>query len=92
MVIDIVACRLPDAVKHGISGHSLVVIGKKEARRAGQVIALSSLENRILDLLFTNHDKAVSRLSLIHIYLPRTEILKDATGKLADFLSSYKQK
>ena len=33
---------------------------KKEARRAGQVIALSSLENRILDLLFTNLDKAVS--------------------------------
>ena len=26
------------------------------------------------------------------VYLPRTEILKDATGKLADFLSSYKQK
>ena len=25
-------------------------------------------------------------------YLPRTEILKDATGKLADFLASYKQK
>ena len=24
------------------------------------------------------------------VYLPRTEILKDATGKLADFLSSYK--
>ena len=31
---------------------------KKEARKDGQVIALSSLENRILDLLFTNHDKA----------------------------------
>ena len=26
------------------------------------------------------------------VYLPRTEILKDATGKLADFLASYKQK
>ena len=26
------------------------------------------------------------------VYLPRTEILKDATGKLADFLVSYKQK
>ena len=38
---------------------------KKEARRAGQVIALSSLENRILDLLFTNHDKAVSRNAVI---------------------------
>lgn len=40
-------------------------LDKKEARRAGQVIALSSLENRILDLLFTNHDKAVSRNAVI---------------------------
>ena len=38
---------------------------KKEARRDGQVIALSSLENRILDLLFTNHDKAVSRNAVL---------------------------
>lgn len=38
---------------------------KKEARRAGQLIALSSLENRILDLLFTNHDKAVSRNAVL---------------------------
>ena len=37
----------------------------KEARRAGQLIALSSLENRILDLLFTNHDKAVSRNAVL---------------------------
>ena len=40
-------------------------LDKKEARRAGQVIALSSLENRILDLLFTNHDKAVSRNAVL---------------------------
>ena len=38
---------------------------KKEAIRDGQVIALSSLENRILDLLFTNHDKAVSRNAVL---------------------------
>lgn len=38
---------------------------KKEARRDGQVIALSSLENRILDLLFANHDKAVSRNAVL---------------------------
>ena len=38
---------------------------KKEARRDGQLIALSSLENRILDLLFTNHDKAVSRNAVL---------------------------
>lgn len=41
------------------------MIGQKEARRDGQVISLSSLENRILDLLFTNHDKAVSRNAVI---------------------------
>ena len=40
-------------------------LDKKEARRDGQVISLSSLENRILDLLFTNHDKAVSRNAVI---------------------------
>ena len=40
-------------------------LDKKEARRDGQMIALSSLENRILDLLFTNHDKAVSRNAVI---------------------------
>lgn len=38
---------------------------KKEARRDGQLIALSNLENRILDLLFTNHDKAVSRRNAV---------------------------
>lgn len=38
---------------------------KKEATRAGQLISLSSLENRILDLLFTNHDKAVSRNAVL---------------------------
>lgn len=40
-------------------------LDKKEARRAGQLIVLSSLENRILDLLFTNHDKAVYRNAVI---------------------------
>lgn len=40
-------------------------LDKKEARRDGQLIALSSLENRILDLLFTNHDKAVSRNAVL---------------------------
>ena len=40
-------------------------LDKKEAIRDGQVIALSSLENRILDLLFTNHDKAVSRNAVL---------------------------
>lgn len=40
-------------------------LDKKEARRDGQLIALSSLENRILDLLFTNHDKVVSRNAVL---------------------------
>lgn len=38
---------------------------KKEAVRQGKVVALSSLELRILDLLFENHDKAVSRSAVI---------------------------
>lgn len=38
---------------------------KKEARRQGETVSLSSLELRILDLLFENHDKAVSRNAVI---------------------------
>ena len=38
---------------------------KKEVRKGDEVVALSSLELRILDLLFTNHDKAVSRNAVI---------------------------
>lgn len=38
---------------------------KKEVRKDNGVVALSSLELRILDLLFTNHDKAVSRNAVI---------------------------
>lgn len=38
---------------------------KKEVRKGDAVVALSSLELRILDLLFTNHDKAVSRNAVI---------------------------
>lgn len=38
---------------------------KKEVRKGDEVVALSSLELRILDLLFTNHDKEVSRNAVI---------------------------
>ena len=38
---------------------------KKEARRQGETVSLSSLELRILDLLLENHDKAVSRSAVI---------------------------
>lgn len=38
---------------------------KKEVRKDNGVVAISSLELRILDLLFTNHDKAVSRNAVI---------------------------
>lgn len=38
---------------------------KKEAVRQGEMVPLSSLELRILDLLFENHDKAVSRGAVI---------------------------
>lgn len=40
-------------------------IEKKEVKKDGEAVSLSSLELRILDLLFCNHNKAVSRDSVI---------------------------
>ena len=40
-------------------------IEKKEVKRDGKAVSLSSLELRILDLLFCNHNKAVSRNAVI---------------------------
>ena len=40
-------------------------IEKKEVKKDGEAVSLSSLELRILDLLFCNHNKAVSRDAVI---------------------------
>ena len=50
---------------------------KKEARRDGQLIALSNLENRILDVLFTNHDKVYDHTVTVYMKRIRAKLGED---------------